>query len=182
MAQNNHHVKDDVSKQMKKMGGFMGEFRQFAMRGNVIDLAVGVIIGGAFQKIVSSVVSDLVMPFVGLFTGGINFTDQFVVLKYPDGVESATYATLKVATDAGATTFNYGAFITEVINFIIMAFVVFLLVKGINRLTASHKATEEEPAPTTKKCPFCCSEISIEATRCPHCTSVLEEQPTESAE
>ena len=152
------------------------------MRGNVIDLAVGVIIGGAFQKIVSSVVSDLVMPFVGLFTGGINFTDQFVVLKYPDGVESATYATLKAATDAGATTFNYGAFITEVINFIIMAFVVFLLVKGINRLTASHKAAEEEPAPTTKKCPFCCSEISIEATRCPHCTSVLEEQPTESAE
>ena len=158
------------------------EFKEFISRGNVIDLAVGVIIGGAFQKIVSSVVSDLVMPFVGLFTGGINFTDQFVVLKYPDGVESATYATLKAATDAGATTFNYGAFITEVINFIIMAFVVFLLVKGINRLTASHKAAEEEPAPTTKKCPFCCSEISIEATRCPHCTSVLEEQPTESAE
>ena len=169
----------------KKTSGiknFFEEFKAFAMRGNVIDLAVGVIIGGAFQKIVSSVVSDLVMPFVGLFTGGINFTDQFVVLKYPDGVESATYATLKAATDAGATTFNYGAFITEVINFIIMAFVVFLLVKGINRLTASHKAAEEEPAPTTKKCPFCCSEISVEATRCPHCTSVLEEQPTESAE
>lgn len=183
MKEKEARVKEGVSNQMKKMGGFMGEFRQFALRGNVVDLAVGVIIGGAFQKIVSSVVSDLIMPFVGLLTGGINFTDQFVVLKYPEGVEAATYPTLKAATEAGATTFNYGAFITAVIDFIIMAFVIFLLVKGINRLTAHRKAEpEEEETPSTKVCPYCRSEISIEATRCPHCTSVLEETSEDTAE
>lgn len=182
MKQKDNHVKEDVSKRMKKMGGFMGEFRQFALRGNVVDLAVGVIIGGAFQKIVSSVVSDLIMPFVGLLTGGINFTDQFVVLKYPEGAEGVTYATLKAATDAGATTFNYGAFITAVIDFIIMAFVIFLLVKGINKLTTRRKAEPEtEETPSTKVCPFCRSEISIEAIRCPHCTSVLEEADGDNA-
>lgn len=174
MSRKDSHMKEDVTKQMKKMGGVLGEFKQFALRGNVIDLAVGVIIGGAFQKIVSSVVSDLIMPFVGMMTGGINFTDQFLVLKYPEGVETATYATLQAAKDAGATTFNYGAFITAVIDFVIMAFIIFLLVKGINRLNRRRKP-EEPPVSTTKNCPYCCSEISIDAVRCPHCTSVLED-------
>ncbi len=168
-------VKEDVSKQMKKVGGVLGEFRQFALRGNVVDLAVGVIIGGAFQKIVTSVVNDLIMPFAGLLTGGINLTDQFVVLKYPEGVEKATYSTLQAAKDAGATTFNYGAFITAVIDFTIMAFIIFLMVKAINRLNRKRKHDSEEAQPTTKTCPFCCSEIPVKAIRCPHCTSVLEE-------
>lgn len=169
-------TKIDLSRQKEKAGGFLNEFRQFALRGNVIDLAVGVIIGGAFQKIVTSVVNDLIMPFVGMLTGGINFTDQFVVLKYPEGVAGGTvYATLAAATEAGATTFNYGAFITAVIDFIIMAFIIFLLVKGINRLTIRRKEEAVEEAPTTKVCPFCRSEISVDATRCPRCTSLLEE-------
>ena len=148
------------------------------MRGNVIDLAVGVIIGGAFQSIVTSVINDLVMPFIGLLTGDVNFVDQFVVLRVPEGVDKATLTTLEAATAAGATTFNYGKFITALINFLIMAMVIFMLVKLINKISALGKKKEEEiqeVAPTTKKCPFCCSEIDIEATRCPHCTSLLEE-------
>ncbi|MBQ8793805.1 MAG: large conductance mechanosensitive channel protein MscL [Clostridia bacterium] len=160
---------------MKK---FLNEFKTFALRGNVIDLAVGVIIGGAFQTIVKSMVDDLIMPFVGLATGGINFTDQFVVLRLAEGVEAGTkYASLTAAKEAGATVFAYGSFITAVINFIIMAIVIFLFVKGINNLHKLGKKKEEEApaAPTTKVCPFCKSEIAIEATRCAHCTSELKE-------
>ena len=160
---------------MKK---FLNEFKTFALRGNVIDLAVGVIIGGAFQTIVKSMVDDLIMPFVGLATGGINFTDQFVVLRLTEGVEAGTkYASLTAAKEAGATVFAYGSFITAVINFIIMAIVIFLFVKGINNLHKLGKKKEEEApaAPTTKVCPFCKSEIAIEATRCAHCTSELKE-------
>ncbi|MBE6767688.1 MAG: large conductance mechanosensitive channel protein MscL [Ruminococcaceae bacterium] len=156
---------------MKK---FFGEFKTFALRGNVIDLAVGVIIGGAFQKIVTSVVNDLIMPWIGLLTGGTNFADQFTVLKLPEGVTAEMVTSLEVAKELGVTTFNYGAFITAVIDFIIMAFIIFLLVKGINKLSTLKKAEEEVPAePTTKICPFCKSEIAIEATRCAHCTSEL---------
>lgn len=160
---------------MKK---FLNEFKTFALRGNVIDLAVGVIIGGAFQTIIKSLVDDLIMPFVGLATGGINFTDQFVVLRLAEGVEAGTkYASLTAAKEAGATVFAYGSFITAVINFIIMAIVIFLFVKGINNLHKLGKKKEEEApaAPTTKVCPFCKSEIAIEATRCAHCTSELKE-------
>lgn len=159
---------------MKK---FLDEFKAFALRGNVIDLAVGVIIGGAFQAIVNSVINDLIMPFVGLLTGGVNFVDQFVVLKHPEGLEEAVFKSLEDAKAAGATVFAYGSFITAVINFIIMAFVIFLLVRSINRLSDLRKKdAEEAPAvPTTKVCPFCKSEIAIDATRCPHCTSELKE-------
>ena len=165
---------------MKKL---LAEFRTFALRGNVIDLAVGVIIGGAFQKIVTSVVNDLIMPWIGLITGGVNFVDQFVVLKMPEtlpeGITKGMVETSKaVATEVGATTFNYGAFITAVIDFLIMAVIIFALVKIINRLNGIGKK-KEEPAPpsppTTKICPFCKSEIAIEATRCAHCTSELTE-------
>lgn len=160
---------------MKK---FLNEFKAFALRGNVIDLAVGVIIGGAFQAIVKSLVDDLIMPFVGLATGGINFTDQFLVLKLAEGVDAgATYPSLTAAKEAGATVFAYGSFITAVINFIIMAIVIFLFVKAINNLHKIGKKKEEpvEEAPTTKICPFCKSEIAIEATRCAHCTSELKD-------
>lgn len=166
---------------MKK---FFSEFKDFIMRGNVVDLAVAVIVGGAFQAIVNSFINDLVMPFIGLITGGINFADQFIVLKVPEGVDLATVEAAKTAADAtelGATVWAYGAFITAVINFIVMAFVVFLLVKAINKAQTIGKKKEEE-APTTKKCPFCCSEISIKATRCPHCTSELPEEEEKAEE
>lgn len=160
---------------MKK---FFSEFKTFIMRGNVIDLAVAVIVGGAFQAIINSLINDLVMPFIGLITGGINFADQFLVLKVPEGVEVAAVEAAKTAADAtalGATVWAYGSFITAVINFIVMAFVVFLLVKAINKAQSFGKKKEEEK-PTTKKCPFCVSEIDIKATRCPHCTSELPQE------
>lgn len=166
---------------MKK---FFTEFKEFIMRGNVVDLAVAVIVGGAFQAIVNSFINDLVMPFIGLVTGGINFADQFIVLKVPEGVDLATVEAAKTVADAtelGATVWAYGAFITAVINFIVMAFVVFLLVKAINKAQTIGKKKEEE-APTTKKCPFCCSEISIKATRCPHCTSEIPEEEEKTEE
>ena len=150
------------------MKGFFGEFKKFIMRGNVIDLAVGVIIGGAFQAIVNSLVNDIVSPVLSLITKGANFADKFIVLT----AEEVSFATVEAAKEAGYATLNYGSFITAVINFVIMAFVIFLLVKSINKVSEIGKKKEEVPAaPTTKKCPFCKSEISIEATKCPHCTS-----------
>ena len=164
----------------KKKGAIISEFKKFALRGNVIDLAVGVIIGGAFQKIVTSVVNDLIMPLVGMVTGGVNFNDQFIILKWPEvlpeGITAdAVTVSLDVAKKAGCTTFNYGSFITAVIDFLIMAVVIFLLVKLLNRVMTIRKKPEPQAAPTVKKCPFCCSEIPLEATRCPHCTSELNE-------
>lgn len=160
---------------MKK---FLEEFKAFALKGNVIDLAVGVIIGGAFQSIVKSLIDDLIMPFVGLATGGVNFSDQFAILRLAEGVKSGTtYPSLAAAKEAGATVFAYGSFITNVINFLIMALIIFLLVKGINKLHGIGKK-HEAPAPevpTIKTCPYCKSEIAINATRCPHCTSELSE-------
>ncbi len=168
---------------IKNRGGrFFGEFKQFIMRGNVIDLAVGVIIGGAFQKIINSLVNDLIMPVVGLFTGGIDFSNRFIALDGGD------YATIEAAKAAGAATFNYGSFLTTTLDFLIMAFVIFLLIKGINKLTSIHigKKTEEkeEQAPTTKICPYCLHEIPFAATRCAHCTSQLpgEDAPVAEAE
>ncbi len=162
------------AKKVKEKGkGFISEFKTFIMRGNVIDLAVGVIIGGAFQAIVNSLVNDLISPLLSLFTKGINFSDKFIVLAITD----ENFKTAKQAMDAGYATFNYGSLITAIINFLIMSFVIFLIVKGLNKVAELGKKKEEEveEAPTTKVCPFCKSEISIEATRCPHCTSVLEE-------
>lgn len=152
------------------MKGFLKEFKDFAMRGNVIDLAVGVIIGGAFQKIVTSVVNDLVMPLIGLITKGSDFATKFVALDGGD------YATIEEATAAGAAILTYGNFIAVTIDFLIMAFVIFLLVKGLNKLTSIGKKPEPvvEATPTTKICPFCKSEIAIDATKCAHCTSDVE--------
>ena len=154
---------------MPKAKGFAAEFKKFIMRGNVIDLAVGVIVGGAFQTIVKSLVDDVVMPVISLATKGLDFTNWFIAL---DGGE---YATLEAAQEAGAAVLSYGNFISAILNFLIMAFVVFLLVKGINAVADKTKKKEEEApaAPTTKECPYCKSEIALEATRCPNCTSQL---------
>ena len=156
------------------MKGFLDEFKKFIMRGNVIDLAVGVIIGGAFQAIVNSLVNDIVSPVISLATKGINFADKFIVLT----MEEVSFSTIEAAKEAGYATLNYGSFVTAVINFLIMATVIFLLVKGINKVSEIGKKKEEEaPAePTTKVCPYCKSEIAIEAVKCPNCTSDLPEE------
>jgi large conductance mechanosensitive channel len=140
----------------------MREFREFAARGNVIDLAVGVIIGAAFGKIVTSLVDDLVMPPIGLALGGVDFANKFIALN---GVH---YETLAQAKAAAAPTINYGNFINTVVQFLIVAFVVFLLVRQINRLKTPAPAPA---APESRDCPFCISRIPLKATRCPHCTS-----------
>ena len=156
------------------MGKLMKEFKQFAIQGNMLDMAVGMIIGAAFKDIVNSVVNNLIMPIVSIFTGKIDFSNMFIAL---DGNE---YATLAPAQEAAAPTLNYGLFITAFINFVILAFVIFMMVKGINKLRTSVEPKKEEapaaPAePTEKTCPFCQSTISIKATKCPHCTSELTE-------
>ncbi len=155
---------------MAKGKGFIAEFKKFIMRGNVIDLAVGVIIGGAFQKIVNSLVNDVVMPLISLITGGVDFNNWFLVLGEGD------FATAADAKAAGVATLNYGTFIGTALDFLIMAFVIFVFIKIIN--TVSDKLKKEKPeepaAPTTKVCPYCKSEIDIAATKCPHCTSEVE--------
>ncbi|WP_320837343.1 large-conductance mechanosensitive channel protein MscL [Zhongshania sp.] len=145
------------------------EFKKFAMRGNVVDMAVGIIIGGAFGTIVKSLVADVIMPPIGLLLGGVNFADLFVTLK--DGAVAGPYANLAAAQAAGAVTVNYGVFFNAVFSFVIVAFSVFMLIKSMNNM---QKAEETAPAaPTTKDCPQCLSKIAIKASRCPHCTSTL---------
>lgn len=157
---------------MSKSKGFIGEFKTFIMRGNVMDLAVGVIIGAAFQSIVNSLVNDIVMPVVTLITGGIDFMNWFIAL------DGGKYATLAEAQAAGAATLNYGMFLTAVINFIIMAFVIFCFVKFMNHMAEKNpmRKKAEEEAPVTKICPFCKSEIPIDAVKCANCTSDLIEE------
>ena len=147
------------------------EFKEFAMRGNVVDMAVGIIIGAAFGTIITSLVADILMPPIGLLLGNIDFSNLFIVLK--EGAKAAgPYASLAAAKAAGAVTINYGFFINTIISFLIVAFAVFLLIRSVNRL----KRQEEAPpaAPTTKECPHCISTIPIKASRCPHCTSELK--------
>ncbi|MCC8060588.1 MAG: large conductance mechanosensitive channel protein MscL [Clostridiales bacterium] len=152
------------------MSSLLKEFKEFAVKGNMIDLAVGVIIGGAFSGLVSSLVSDIVMPVISLVTGKIDFTNMFIALN------GQSYATLAAAQEETSTV-AYGQFITAIINFIIMAFVVFLLVRTINQI---RKSKEEAPAPAPepheKVCPFCKSTIDLDAARCPHCTSILSDE------
>ena len=146
------------------------EFREFIMRGNVVDLAVGVIIGAAFNAIVSSLVNDIIMPPIGLLLGSLDFNNLFLVLKNADKVPSGSSLAAAQAI-AGVVTWNYGRFITFVINFLIVAVVIFLVVKGINSL---HRKPASAPAvPTTKECPHCFTTIPIKASRCPNCTSEL---------
>lgn len=146
---------------MKKFKGFFGEFKTFIMRGNVIDLAVGVIIGGAFQSIVSSLVNDIIMPLIGMITGNVDFSER--VWKIGEG-------------DAAATV-SWGSFLTALLNFLIISFVIFMIIKAINSVSAKltkKKDEETEEEPKTKTCPYCKSEVDIEAVKCPHCTSDIE--------
>tara|TARA_R110002124_G_scaffold69896_3_gene187596 strand:- start:1866 stop:2312 length:447 start_codon:yes stop_codon:yes gene_type:complete len=145
------------------------EFKKFAMRGNVVDMAVGIIIGGAFGTIVKSLVADVIMPPIGLLLGGVDFSDLFVTLK--EGAVAGPYTTLAAAQEAGAVTISYGLFINSVISFLIVAFAVFWLIKGINKLQPEEPEPEQEV--TTKECPYCISAIPVQATRCPNCTSSL---------
>lgn len=142
------------------------EFKEFALKGNVVDLAIGVIIGGAFGKIVTSLVNDIIMPLIGILLGKVNFSNLFIVLG------SGHFKTIDEATKAGVATLNYGTFINNVIDFLIIAFSIFLVVKQINRFTKKKEVVTE--APKTKTCPFCITEINVKATRCPHCTAIVE--------
>ena len=141
------------------------EFKEFVMRGNVMDMAIGIVLGGAFGKIVSSFVKDILMPPLGMLLGNVDFTGLFIDLS------GKGYATLAEAQAAGAPTLNYGIFINTIVDFVIIAFAIFLVVRQVNAL----KRKEEAPAaePTTKPCPFCLTEIPLEATRCPACTAEL---------
>jgi len=145
------------------------EFREFAMRGNVVDMAVGIIIGAAFGAIVKSLVDDVIMPPIGLLLGSVDFSDLFITLK--QGAATGPYATLELAKKAGAVTLSYGAFFNTIISFLIVAFSVFMLVKGMNELKRQQEAAPA--APTTKECPHCLSTIPIRAIKCAHCTSNL---------
>ena len=147
------------------MAGVTREFKAFVMRGNVLDLAVGVIIGAAFGGIVKSLVDDVLMPPIGKLLGGVDFTNLFLVLG------GGSFPSLKAAKDAGAATLNYGVFMNAVINFVIVAFVLFLVVRTMNRMKREEPAPPA--APSTKACRFCASDIPLQATRCPHCTSNL---------
>jgi large conductance mechanosensitive channel len=142
------------------------EFKEFALRGNVIDMSIGIIIGAAFGAIVTSFVNDILMPPIGRLLGNVDFSNLFINLS------GQPYATLEEAQAAGAATINYGLFINTVLDFIIVAFVVFLFVRQVNRMKREREAPPEEPA--TRECPYCLSTIPLKATRCPHCTSELE--------
>ena len=146
------------------------EFKEFVMKGNVLDMAVGIIIGAAFGTIVSSFVADVIMPPIGLLLGNVDFSNLFLVLK--EGKVTGPYASLAASKAAGAVSINIGVFINTLINFIIVAIAIFLLIQNVNRM----KRKEEAPpsVPTTKECPHCFTTISVKATRCPHCTSELK--------
>jgi len=147
------------------------EFKEFALRGNVMDMAVGIIIGAAFSTIVNSLVSDILMPPFGWLLGGVDFENFYLTIQA--GTPAGPYLSLADAQTAGAVTVNYGFFINSIISFLIVAIAMFLLIRSINRLQASGNKEEPAAEPTTKNCPFCFTDIHIQATRCPHCTSQL---------
>jgi large conductance mechanosensitive channel len=152
-------------------GTMLKEFKDFALRGNVMDMAVGIIIGAAFTSIVNSLVNDIIMPPFGLLLGGVDFSNFYLILK--GGSPAGPYLSLADASAAGAVTLNYGLFINAIISFLLVALAMFLLIRAINRLH-SEKTVEEPAAPTSKDCPYCFTSIPLKATRCPHCTSQLE--------
>jgi large conductance mechanosensitive channel len=145
------------------------EFKEFALKGSVLDMAVGIVIGAAFGAIVSSLVADVIMPPIGLLLGKVDFSNLFVVLK--EGAAAGPYASLAAAKEAGAVTLNLGVFINTIISFLIIALAVFLVVRQINKM---RRKAEAEGAPATKECPYCYSAVSIKAVRCPFCTSALK--------
>ena len=160
---------------IKKVTSWADEFKSFAIRGNVIDMAVGIIIGASFGKIVDSMVNDIIMPPLGWLMGKVDFANLYFTLptKLDEIGNMPTYDSLEAAKEAGAVTINYGVFINTLISFVMVAFAVFLIIKGINKMKASADKEAAEVAPATKVCPKCFSEININATRCPHCTSEI---------
>lgn len=168
---------------MKKIK-LIEEFKAFISKGNVVDMAVGVVVGGAFGKIVTSLVSDLIMPLVGLATGGGSLKDMFLVLGSHEGFDPAKYTTPALAAEAGYATLNYGNFIQTVLDFLIIALAIFLVIKLMATVKSKlvHEKPEEPEPKTEKNCPFCCTEIPIDAVKCPHCTSDLPEEETEAGE
>lgn len=146
------------------------EFKEFAVRGNVIDMAVGIIVGAAFTGLVQSLVEDIMFPILGLITFNIDFSSAFIVLR--EGSVPGPYASLQAAQEAGSVILTYGVFLNTVVSFLLVSFAVFLLVRYINRL--KRPGVTPEPAPVIKKCPYCFTDIATEATRCPNCTSQLE--------
>lgn len=155
---------------MSIMNRMFKEYRAFALKGNVLDMAVGIVVGGAFATIASSLVTNVIAPLLGLFTSGMDMADLFVVLK--EGVNGGAYVTLNDANKDGAVTLSYGLFLNSLFSFVIVSWFAFLLVKGINQIKAKEEKVEIKE---TKKCPFCYSAIHVKASRCPNCTSELEE-------
>jgi large conductance mechanosensitive channel len=154
---------------VRKGAKMLKEFKEFAMKGNVLDMAIGIVIGAAFGTIIGSLVADVIMPPIGLLLGNVDFSNLFLVLK--EGKVAGPYASLAAAKAAGAVSMNIGVFINTIINFIILAFAIFLLVRSVNQMKRKEQAPP--PVPTTKDCPHCFTAIPIKATRCPHCTSEL---------
>lgn len=166
----NEKLKEELKKQNKKNRETISDFKKFAFSGNIIDMTVGVVIGTGFKSIVTSFTNDIVMPLISLLTKRIDFTNLFISL---DGKH---YETLELAKAAGASTINYGVLITTFIDFLITAICIYIVIKQITKFKENKT---EKPKPTTKKCDFCKTEINIEATRCPHCTSILERKKEE---
>jgi len=148
----------------------MKEFKEFAVKGNAVDMAVGIIIGAAFGSIVKSLVADVIMPPIGILLGDVDFSDLFLVLK--EGTSAGPYPSLAEAQKAAAVTLNYGLFVNTIVSFLIVAFALFIVIRNINRFRMKQEAPPA--APTTKECGFCFSAIPLKATRCPHCTSELK--------
>jgi large conductance mechanosensitive channel len=148
------------------------EFKEFALKGNVVDMAVGIVLGVAFGAIVKSLVDDLLMPPLGLILGSADFTNLFLIVK--EGATPGPFATLAEAHKAGAVTMNYGLFINTIVNFVIVAFALFLVIRNMNQLRKTTEKPQAAEAPTTKECPYCFSSIALKATRCPNCTSELK--------
>lgn len=161
-------LKQKMLAEGKEVGGFLKEFREFVTRGNVIDLAVGIIIGAAFTGVVDSLVKDIIMPPIGFITGRVDFSSLFIALN------GQVYESLAVATEAGAPVLRYGLFINTLINFLIVGFAVFLLVRQVNKLQRREEKKQQEEVPEKHFCAYCFKEVHEKATRCPHCTSELQ--------
>jgi large conductance mechanosensitive channel len=157
---------DQLDKPIKEVSGFLKEFREFAVRGNVVDMAVGIIIGAAFTSIVTSLVNDVLMPPIGLMVGDVDFKNLFFVLR--QGAEPGPYASVEAAKAVGAVTINIGLFLNAMLSFTLVAFAAFMLVRTVNRL---RRDETPPPPPSTRKCPYCVTDIPLAATRCPQCTS-----------
>jgi large conductance mechanosensitive channel len=159
-----------VEKIIQPSKGFIKEFKEFALKGNMLDLAIGIILGAAFGTIVKSLVDDVIMPPIGLLLGNLDFSNLFIVLRQPENITGKLLSP-ESAKSVGAVTLNYGRFINNIVTFVIVAFSVFMVVKVLNSLKRKEEAAVEEV--TTKECPYCCSQVAIKATKCPHCTSNL---------